>query len=409
MFSFIKRQDRAARHVLYACFIMFFCSGTASLMMGSMMPDLRAAYGLNETVTGMFLSAHSVGNLVAGFLSGLVPLYLGEKRGIVVLTSLLVIGFAMLLVWGNPVWLFVGFVLTGLGRGSITNFDSRMVNRLSNGSPVATNLLHSCFAIGAILTPILFLAVSRVLGWRAGVSIVLVVTIPGIWNLSRMHLDNDRPDRRDKANKTLVFLKNPSFLILATMMLFYLSSEFAVNGWLVSYIQSKQELLAQLSATEGGLAAYSQTMATLLWTVMLVGRIGCAILSTRISPKKLMMFSCFGIVAFYGLLLKSDTLSMVTLSVAGLGLCMAGISPMIYSDAAVFTNTYPMATSMILVFGSTGAILMPTIVGALAQRFGFTGGMSAIFVTVTLLAVASVLNVVVKTRVPREAKNSVQG
>ena len=114
----------------------------------------------------------------------------------------------------------------------------------------------------------------------------------------------------------------------------------------------------------------------------------------------MMMVASIGVAVFYALMLSSTTMTMVTVSVAGLGLCMAGICPMIYSDAAIFTNTYPMATSLILGIGSAGAILMPTIVGSLAESHGFTGGMSAILVTVVLLVVFSVLNVVVKTRKP---------
>ena len=79
---------------------------------------------------------------------------------------------------------------------------------------------------------------------------------------------------------------------------------------------------------------------------------------------------------------------------------MAGICPMIYSDAAIFTNAYPMATSLLLVIGSVGGILMPTIVGSLAESYGFTGGMSAILVSVILLVVFSALNAAVKTRKP---------
>ena len=59
-----------------------------------------------------------------------------------------------------------------------------------------------------------------------------------------------------------------------------------------------------------------------------------------------------------------------------------------------------MATSLLLGIGSAGAIVMPTIVGSMAEKFGFTGGMSAILVTVVLLVVFAVLNVVVKTRKP---------
>ena len=114
----------------------------------------------------------------------------------------------------------------------------------------------------------------------------------------------------------------------------------------------------------------------------------------------MMMVSSIGVAIFYALMLGSTTMTMVSIAVAGLGLCMAGICPMIYSDAAVFTNAYPMATSMILGIGSAGAILMPTVVGSLAEVYGFTGGMSAILVTVLLLVVCAVLNVVVKTRKP---------
>lgn len=141
-------------------------------------------------------------------------------------------------------------------------------------------------------------------------------------------------------------------------------------------------------------------MASLLWVVMLVGRLTCALLSSKVSQKVMMLFSSIGVAIFYALMLSSTTMTMVSVSVAGLGLCMAGICPMIYSDAAIFTNAYPMATSLLLVIGSVGGILMPTIVGSLAESYGFTGGMSAILVSVILLVVFSALNAAVRTRKP---------
>ncbi len=401
MFSFIRRLDKPARALLYTCFFAFYCNGSLALIMGSAMPDLKAVYGLTDTVSGIFLSAHSAGNLIAGFISGLVPLWLGQRKSIMLLASLGFIGFAMMLLFGNPVWLFVSFLFTGLGRGSTTQFGNRTVNMLSGGSPIASNLLHSSFALGAILMPLIFLGLRTLIGWQAGLVYLILCGVVSIFNLSRMRLEKDIPDRADKTNRSFAFLKNPSFLILAMMMLCYLCSEYAINGWLVTYIQNKENLLSAFEASGLSITAYSQSMATLMWVVMLIGRLSCAVLSARVSQKKLMMFSSFGVVIFFALMLFSSTIPMVTFAVAGLGLCMAGICPMIYSDAAPFTNAYPLATSMILCFGSGGAILMPTVVGALAERFGFTGGMSAILVTVSLLVVFSVLNVTVKNRAPK--------
>lgn len=406
MFGFIKDLSKEKRTVLFTCFFAFFCNGAITLTMGSAMPDLKLAYGLSDTVSGVLLSANSIGNMVAGFVSGLVPLYLGRKRSIILMSALAFIGFLMMVLWGNPFWLFLAFLFAGTGRGSVSNFNNRTVNILSNGSPAAANLLHGCFAIGAIVTPMVFLLLRTYVGWQAGILVVVLYGCISLYNMSRMQLDDDRPSREDKTQVTLSFMKNPSFIILAMMLFCYLCSEYAINGWLVTYIQNKQALAASFGSTGAALsqaiAAYSQTMATLLWIVMLVGRLICAALSARISQKVLMAVASVGVAIFFGLMLLSNSVAAVTFAVAGLGLCMSGICPMIYSDASMFTNKYSMATSTLLAIGSIGGVIMPITVGALAERFGFTGGMSAIMVSVVLLVVCAVLNVALKNRLTRE-------
>lgn len=402
MFDFWKRMDSNSRRIMLICFYAFMCNGTVAMLMGSMMPDLKEAYGISETMKGLFISAHSAGNLIAGFISGLVPLWLGRRRSIMVLAVLAYIGYAMTLLMGNPVWLLLAFLMVGMGRGSVTNFDNRMSNLLTGGSPVSTNLLHASFAVGAISLPMLFLVLRNAISWKAGVLLVVVLGVIEFLLYGTMRLEDDHPSRQDKKNSTMVFLKNPSFLILAMMMFCYLCSEYTLNGWLVTYIQSKESLVAGLEAAGRTMTAFSQNMASLLWAVMLVGRLVCAYLSGRIHQKKLMLASAVGCCIFFVCLMRSETIGMVTFSVAALGLCMAGICPMIYSDAAIFTNTYPMATSALLAIGSIGAIIMPTVVGSLAEHFGFFAGMGAILVTVALLLVFSLLNMVVKTRMPQE-------
>lgn len=397
MFSFIKGLNTRSRTLLITCFFGFFCNGTLSLMMGSILPDMKATYGLSDTVSGLLISAHSIGNLVAGFISGLLPLVFGKRKSILLTTCLAMIGFVMMAVFGNPVWLFLAFVFSGFGRGGISNFNNAEVNRLSGGNPAATNLLHACFAVGAITAPMVCLLLSGMMNWRAAAVYVSVLEAAAVFLFSRMQVENDKPDRQAKENRTLAFVREPRFFVLALTMFFYICSEYAVNGWLVTYIQSRQELMSGFNATGEALTAavrsYSQSMATLMWAMMLVGRLLCAGLSARVSQKILIMVSSFGVVAFFALMLFSGSIVAVTAAVAGLGLSMAGISPMIYSDAADYTNTYPMATSVILATGGAGGLLMPTVVGAIADVRGFTGGMSAILVSVVLLAIFASLNV----------------
>lgn len=399
MLALFRKLSKAQRQTLWVCFFAFFVNGSMTLMLGSAMPDIKLAYGLTQTQGGMLLSGHSMGNLIAGFVSGLIPLWLGRKKSIVCLALGTALGFAMTTVFGNPVWLVIACIFTGIGRGSVTNFDNHMVIKVSNGSPAAANILHCFFAVGAFTAPMVFLWLSGMMGWRSGMLYVTALSVLAVIGFSRLHLDDNRPNRADKTQSTMVFMKNPSFLILVLMMFFYLCSEYAINGWLVTYLQHKESLLAAFSDPEG-LIAYSQTMATILWVVILIGRLICALIAGKVGQKRLMLVASLGAMAFFGMLLMANSLALVTLSVMGVGLCMAGICPMIYSDAGIFTNTYPMATSTLLAFGSAGAILMPTIVGVTADAFGFLGGMSTVFATMTLLVVFAVLNVVVKTRVP---------
>ncbi len=406
MFSFIQKLDKPDRRVLTACFLLFVSSGFLALTMGSALPALSDAYQLSDSFSGLLLSFHSAGNLLAGLVSGLIPVYLGQKRSIILLSSLGFLGYSLITMTGVPALLVAAFFIIGFGRGSITNFTNRQANLLSGGSPAATNLLHACFAVGAIIAPLLFHALSTAVSWRAGIFAVVLICVAVWGNLFRIRIKNDRMNRKDKTNTTLVFLKNPSFLILVGMMFCYLASEYAVNGWLVTYIQSREELLSALTAGGMTLSAFSQMMATLLWTVMLTGRLICAAIAPKVGQKKLMMFASFGMALFYALMLRAPSVALVAVSVAGLGLCMAGICPMIYSDAAIFTNAYPLATSFLLALGSLGGIVMPTLVGALADRSGFSAGMGAIFVTIVLLVVFSVLNVTVPTRKPEQSSES---
>ena len=97
MFAFIGKLQERERRVLYTCFFAFFCNGALALTQGSALPDLKAAYGLSDTISGIFLSAHSIGNLIAALISGLLPLYLGRKRSVLLMSALAFLGFFMMI------------------------------------------------------------------------------------------------------------------------------------------------------------------------------------------------------------------------------------------------------------------------------------------------------------------------
>ena len=176
-------------------------------------------------------------------------------------------------------------------------------------------------------------------------------------------------------------MSDRGFIVTACLMFLYLCCEFAVNGWLVTYMHHKNMNLS-----------YSHSMASLLWFVMLAGRLICARLVKYIPQKKILPVLSFGSAVFFTLMLFSHGEIMIAFSVACLGLFMSGISPMIYASSAPYTNKYPMAMGVLFTIGCIGGTIMPLICGVVAEFYGFDGGMSAILVGFTLLIVFSVVN-----------------
>ena len=365
------------RRLLLSCFYAFFFCGIVTLTLGSALPDISTAYNLPYSVSGALLSCYSLGNLASGILSGLAAIYFGQKAASIILTLLVCLGMTALTLTPIPVVLFIACASAGLGRGSLITFSQGTVSLITNGRPGTTSLLHASFAAGAILAPLVFTAL-RVIDWRTGLWLVACL---GLIAVSIFMSIRDYPKRSVSSGKSLAFLKDWGFITIAALMFLYLCCEFAINGWLVTYMTRKNMNMN-----------YSQSMAALLWVVMLIGRLVCAWLSRYVRQKNILLVLSVGAAVFFGVMLKSEGQVSIALSVAALGLCMSGISPIIYASSAPYTNRYPMAMGVLFTAGCTGGTLMPFITGIIAEHWGFGAGMSAILAAFVMLAVLAVKN-----------------
>lgn len=61
-------------------FVTFFLSGICAISSGVIVSILRDRYGLLFSETGTLLSILSIGNILASFLAGFLPLRIGTKK-----------------------------------------------------------------------------------------------------------------------------------------------------------------------------------------------------------------------------------------------------------------------------------------------------------------------------------------
>ncbi|NLP34983.1 MAG: MFS transporter [Clostridiales bacterium] len=299
----------------------------------------------------------------------------------------LLVAFILMVLTGNPILLLLAFFLTGINRGAISNFNNGIINEIATGKAWALNLLHSLFAIGAFISPFiaLFFTRNNPNGWIYASLTIAFLCLIELIAYGMMPIPNNSPITKEHKKTDWGFLKNKYFLTACGVLFSYMCAEQAVNGWLVTYFKDSGIMSANLA----------QSMASLLWLVILFGRLICAYLSNKISKSKLLLMNAFGYLIFFVILLLSRTMTPVIVGIIGVGFFMAGLFPTMLASIGKILKEYPIALSFLLTFTGIGAILMPAIIGAVAESVGIIGGMSVVIIAVVITLALIIYNAII--------------
>ena len=382
--SFFQSLGRDDRYMIGNLFFLYLIQGIYTILIGSILPMIKAEYGLSYQIGGYLISAHSTGNIVAGLFAGLIPLLIGIKESLMLLNLLPIIGFFLTLVTGNPLVLIFAFLLTGLGRGSISNYNNQAVSTLSGGKSAPLNALHGFFAIGAVTAPLIALACTRLerIGWRVAVVIILALLILSVFTSAFMKMDSVTYTRSEKREDAFGFLRERPFWYSIGIMFLYLCIEATVMGWMVTYYEES-----------GVLAANSaQLLTSLLWITILTGRFTCSAVGGRFSPAAIIRVLSVGILLFLCAVLLTNRLPLMLAGTIGLGLSMSGMYGTTVANAGDVFSRYPLAMGIFVTISGIGSIITPSVIGTVAETAGIRAGMRILLLPAAVLLVMALLN-----------------
>ena len=372
--------------LITATMISFGISGACCLALGSLIPFLRATYGLSYDFAGMLVSLQSIGNLAAIGLMGILPTFLGRRRSVLITSFWMGIAYLLFTTgWGGPMLLPAACFLMGIAKGGNANFANTMMSTLPGSkASVGYNLSHGAYAIGALTAPLLVIACTKgnPNGWRYATGILLVLSIAQLADYLWVPLPAETIQKK-ATSIDRSFLKQKSFWLATAILFFYVSTEYAINGWLVTYFQDIGVLSNETA----------QLMSSLLWLVMFIGRmIGAAIVG-KISRRALLVADGVGLMFFFLLVFFSRSEAAIFLGIAGTGLFMATIytSAMALGTESVRGND--LGVSWMTLAGSAGGILTPAAVGFVAERAGIQAGMGIVAAMTVLLFAAILISI----------------
>ena len=367
-------------------FLTFFFSGICAISAGVVVSLLQEEYGFAYGMTGTLLSLMSIGNLIAGFLVGVLPGALGMKRSVLLLTIGYAVGYSLMGLTGAVAVLALAFFLVGIAKGSVMNTCTILVSDNSANRTRGMNLMHSCYACGALLCPFLIAAAARV-------STALAVFLLAVLGLMLWLVYGFTPlgggSQKTARTKEVIdwsFLHAPRFWLLTGLLFCQNAAEQSVTGWMVTYFKGS-------GIIAGSLAAYTVTV---MWGATLVARLLIAFVFPFKNPRKAMVGMSVLCTFFYVLLVRADTQGMTIVLLFAFAFSMAGLNPTAVASAGRMTSVTSMG--IMLPAASSGAILMPWIIGIVAEKAGLAAGMASNIVPCVGLIVFTLL----AARLPEE-------
>ncbi len=161
------------------------------------------------------------------------------------------------------------------------------------------------------------------------------------------------------------FLRSARFWLLTGLLFFQNAAEQSVNGWMVTYFKGS-------GIIAGTLAAYTVTV---MWGATLVGRLLIAFVFPLKNPRKAMVGMSVLCTVFYVLLVMAHTQGAAIALLFAFAISMSGLNPTAVASAGRMTSVTSMG--IMLPVASSGAILMPWVIGMVAERAGLAAGMAS--------------------------------
>lgn len=383
MKTFWQSLPADRRKAVCELFLVYFGLGLAVILLGSVLPDLRDANGLNYTQSGNLLSVQSVGFLLSGLITGAAVLRLGMKRSYLLFIASLPVGLFMIILGGSYPFLLVAMLLVGIAKGSITDYNNRVMSDYTKGDASPINFMHMFFAIGACIAPFLALGCGvlfRGRGWIAAlvVSDVLAAAAVILCLFVRMDLSAERGDgaapaterkgegsaSAERSASSLAFFRDPLFLWTLLIGICDQAMEASLMGWITTFYLDTGAVSAQTA----------QLVTSLLWFAFLSGRLGCSFLAQKWAPSKMLLMMGVGCACFTLLLILGQGAAILFLATAGLGLCLSGMYGTSVSNASRVFASYPAAMGLFVSIAGIGGVVAPAAIGIIAEGSSVRNG-----------------------------------
>ncbi|OAA31746.1 hypothetical protein AT15_02665 [Kosmotoga arenicorallina S304] len=357
----------------------FFNFGFSAIAFGSALPAIEKSLNIDHEKAGLILATSSLGFFSAAFFTMIFGKKLGAFKSLTL--SMLINTVALFLITGARafLWLFASYLLLNFGNGLLeidSGVGASIIEKERRGSIL--NLMHSLYALGAILSPVLVsLFLKSESDWWmpffiAGLSnaFVFIFSIRLLPAKAGPTKKIEDPEMVKGSGK-----RDTVFWLIMIGVFLYVGYEVGFSSWLSAYIYDVKELDLRLAAL----------FPSLLWLGLLVGRLLAGIFLERMGySKSMLILTSISLFSFLGVLYAKSGIIM-SLLVFGVGFGFSAMFPTLQAvllrgsklDAEISVSAFTFAASL-------GATFSSYIIGFVGKFFGLGAGILLILFMILL-------------------------
>lgn len=378
-------KDNRTQPFLLAIFA-YFTVGCMVLTANTVLDSIITEFSWTNSQGGLLITCMSMANLLMSIVGNMLMEKTGRRGAMILYSGFMLVSFALFAVMPNPITFYPLMVVAGLAWGGINSLVNTVVTEMYHGNASRLNVMHACYAIGAVTFPLLvgFMTKSG-LSWRVPVAIVsgLGVVLLIFSALTKLPERVKHVDESGKA-ADVQFWKELGFYLSAITLFMYVGVESAASSWLSGYLKLVNPFFEQVPA---------QTMVSLMWAMLLVGRLIFAAVSARMNRRMLLVFLAVGfLVGVGGLVLFGAVTVTAILFTVVLGLSMSAIYATAVANAARYVEGSAVAPGIIFGAGGLGSAVIPFVAGIVSDAAGLRMGMASLCIFLAILVAAAVLN-----------------
>jgi len=347
-----------------------------------MMNSIINAFHLVGAEQGMLSSMLNIGGMLALLLTPILQGRMGKSRMLIISAVMQTLMLFAAGIAPNFGLMAIIYILLGIGGGWIDTYsNSLMVDLHSKDSAKYLGLLHGCYSIGGVLTPILIQGLLIYSTWRRtyfySAIIVAVLVILSIGAMLKSHNPCTKQSitAEKKVSIALVrqYLQKRRNILLIVSSMLNAAAQTGLLVWLVRYMTLQFDS-----------ESFGSFTVSVFWICATISRF----VAPRIRVRPLKIYAIGALLAglFNMIGVLSGSSIIMCIMIGAIGLVSGHSIPILISEgAAGYKDSTSLPTSILLFSMCLARVVMPLVMGAMVEYTSILGAMLLPVVT-SLLA-----------------------